>query len=773
MSGRVCLAALIIWCGAAVADVTPLQGARVVQQTGDAVVVEFEFADDVRMTAQQTKPNGIEIRLRASTMSSQWEQKEESFSGDLGAVEKVTFEGSGVGGYLLAVQLDQTMTVEVLPQGDARRIEIRMTKSAGARVAAEPATNAVVSALQFSNGAAPSTASGSLSGATAKVPVQQIDTLSAEVTAAPATDLPRAPRAPPVQVVGQGQGVPATARTLPAATAPVAAFASAAAAMVTSSAPEDPSMYTRALAEGRQAAMNQDYPRAIALYTKATESSDVAERQEALEMLAMARERNHQDAQAKVIYDQFLAQYPDSEAAPRIRQRLLGLITRDLPVQQKLKPPTRDGVAWTAVGNVSQFYQRNELSVNGDKSVVGVDGLFTNADVIVGRRTSSLDLEMRVSTNGLYDFGSDGDSTYQMSTAYFEAQQIDWGVDVRVGRQSQQSNGVLGRYDGAQVTYKVLPWLQLGSLAGYAVDYGANGFTTDRPLYGVNARISVADGMWEFAPFYIEQQANGLLDRRAVGMETRFFRNNFSVFSLLDYDTYHQALNTSYLMVNYRFENGLSSYLNFDHRRSPYFTTENALIGQGVNNLGDLENTYTNQQIQQLADDRTSTLTVGTFGVDKEITQRFQLGGDLSYSDYSDTQASGDVPATPSRRDYYYTLRFRLDEIFGAQTYSAIYLRYTDSPDSRASSVYWNNRFTFRNVWQLYPRIRVGYQDFSSVGQTQWTISPSLRLDYRPTRSMYFEFEGGYDSTRRDAQVSTQSMDLVGYYVRLGWRTLF
>lgn len=730
MFARACLVASIIWCGAAAADGTPLLGARVVQQSGEAVVVEFEFADDVRVTARQAQSDGIEIRLRASTTSSQWEQKEERFSGDLGAVEKVTLEGSGVGGYRLAVQLDQPMSVEVLPQGDSRRIDIRMTKSAEARAAdppAEIASGPVVAPLSM----------------------------------------------PPSEIVGQGRGVPAATQVLPGSTAPVTAMAPASAAMASSAIPEDPSVYKNALAEGRQSAMTQDYARAIVLYTKASESSDVAVRQEALEMLAMARERNHQDAQAKLIYDQFLAQYPDSEAAPRIRQRLLGLITRDLPVQQKLKPPSNDGAAWTAVGNVSQFYQRNELSVNGDKSVVGVDGLFTNADLIVGRRTSSLDLAMRVSTNGLYDFGSNADNTYQMSTAYFEAQQIDWGVDVRVGRQSQQNNGVLGRYDGAQVSYKVLPWLRVGALGGYAVDYGVNGFTTDRPLYGVNARISLADGMWEFAPFFIEQQADGLLDRRAVGMETRFFRNNLSVFSLLDYDTYYQALNTSYLMVNYRFENGLSSYLNLDHRRSPYITTQNALIGQGVNNLDDLENTYSNQQINQLADDRTSTLTIGTFGVDKDITQRFALGGDLSYSDYAQTQASSTVAATPSRRDYYYTLRFRLDEIFGAQTFSAIYLRYTDSSDSRATSVYWNNRFTFRNVWQLYPRVRIGYQDFSSVGQTQWTIAPSLRLDYRPTRSMYFELEGGYDSTRRDAQVSAQSMDLVGYYVRLGWRTLF
>ena len=296
--------------------------------------------------------------------------------------------------------------------------------------------------------------------------------------------------------------------------------------------------------------MSQDYPRAIALYTKASQSTDTATRQEALEMLATARERNHQDAQAKVIYEQFLVEYPDSEAAPRIRQRLSGLLTRNLPVQKKLIKPEPGGGVWTAVGNVSQFYQRNEIAVNGDKPVTGVDGMFTNADVIVDRRSPSLDLGMRVSTNGLYDFGPDGDSTYQMSTAYLEAQQIDWGVDVRVGRQSQQSNGVLGRYDGAQIQYNVSSWLKVGAIGGYAVDYSSNAFSTDRPLYGVNAEISLADGMWEFAPFYIEQQANGLLDRRAVGMETRYFRDNMSAFSLLDYDTYHKALNTSYVMLN-------------------------------------------------------------------------------------------------------------------------------------------------------------------------------------------------------------------------------
>jgi hypothetical protein len=118
-------------------------------------------------------------------------------------------------------------------------------------------------------------------------------------------------------------------------------------------------------------------------------------------------------------------------------------------------------------------------------------------------------------------------------------------------------------------------------LGGYAVDYGGGAYSTERPLYGVNAEVSVAGGKVELVPFYVEQRANGLLDRRAVGLESRFFSKNASVFSLVDYDIYHEALNTTYLMANLRFGTGWSAYANFDHRRSPYITTENALIGQG------------------------------------------------------------------------------------------------------------------------------------------------------------------------------------------------
>ena len=79
---------------------------------------------------------------------------------------------------------------------------------------------------------------------------------------------------------------------------------------------------------------------------------------------------------------------------------------------------------------------------------------------------------------------------------------------------------------------------------------------------------------------------------------------------------------------------------------------------------------------------------MATVGFDKQISGALQIGSDVSYSDDAEIQSSGDVSATPARQDWYYTLRFRSDDIFGSQTFSALYLRYVDGPDSTATCRY-------------------------------------------------------------------------------------
>jgi len=694
---------------------TVWEDARVIETSAEGTVVEFSFSEDVHATAHGGEGESYEIRLRGETLSSMWDQKQARFSDDLAAVEEVTFEGSGAAGYRLWVRFGEPVTVVALSQPDLRHVVIRLDRAG----------------LDADDGPLPAVEAPASTQAVTE------DVAAGVLAASPRPGVESGP---------------------PGGTVP------------TDSAPPEEECRA-ALAEGRAAAMKQDYGRAIVLYTKATRSSEVAVRQEALEMLATARERNHQDAHAKLIYEQFLAEYPDAEQTPRIRQRLAGLITRDLPVQKKLDRPDAPGAGWNVVGNVSQFYQRNTLSVDGDPDVVGVDALFNDADVVVDGSVDRVDLGLRLSGSYLHDFGEGTGDRAMLSTGYLEAGVPDWGADVRIGRQNQHTSGVLGRFDGVQLRYQIGPWLRVATLGGYAVDWSDPGFETRRPLYGINAEITMADGAVQFAPFYIEQQVEGMVDRRAVGLEARYFDERASIFSLVDYDTFHEALNAAYVMANVRFADGLTAFGTIDRRRSPYITTENALIGQGVNTLGDLAVDYDHGEILKLAADRTAEMTLATLGFDQRIGVRFQFGADVTYSDYAETEASGDVSATPAREDLYYTLRLRADEIFGTRTYSAVYLRYADMQDGEVRSVYWSNRFAILEAWNLYPRMRFDHRDYSTSDQSQWTIAPSVKIDFRPRRTMFFEFEAGYDHTERTMPVN--DMLIEGYYFRLGYRSLF
>ncbi len=530
----------------------------------------------------------------------------------------------------------------------------------------------------------------------------------------------------------------------------------------------DHELLSRALA----AATAKDYATAIRFYTKALESDDTAVRKQALEQLAVAREYNGQAAHAKALYEKFLMEYPDSPEQRRVQQRLSGLITRNLPMKKKLNQAQEKDDAWSLFGNVSQFYRRHALTVEGSDEVVGIDALFSDVDVIAKRQGQHMDLGMRFSGSYALDFAeASRQRSFQASSIFLEGSLNDYHLDFRMGRQSKTNAGVLGRFDGLLLEYQVLPWLEINSVAGYLVNSSFDTPNTDRPFYGVSAEFSLWDGALEWMPFFVEQQASGLLDRRAVGMESRYYSEKISAFSLLDYDIYHGELNNLYLQGNFRLPRDYQIHGSYDHRRSPYLTTQNALIGQGVEDLSELERDFAVREIQQLAEDRTSEVDLLNFGIDKKLTSRYQVTLDVSISDYSGTETSGDVQGFEGRTYYYYSAQLRANDMYGDNSYSSLQLRYSDSGTTQSNSIYWNNRFALGEGWRVYPRLRVDYKTFDTSGQQEWHAAPSVRVDYRRRRGLTFEFESGYDWSNR--QLQEGDLGITGYFLRAGYRYIF
>src|SRR5262249_35356606 len=121
-----------------------------------------------------------------------------------------------------------------------------------------------------------------------------------------------------------------------------------------------------------------------------------------------------------------------------------------------------------------------------------------------------------------------------------------------------------------------------------------------------------------------------------------------SLVGYVDYDTEYHSLNAAVLLGTIQLPDRWLLTVDLERRNAPLLTTENALIGQvGVGSLIQLQQNYTTQQIQQLAQDRTPTLSSYIISAPKQLGERFQVMLDIFATNESTPPASGGVEAIP------------------------------------------------------------------------------------------------------------------------------
>ena len=542
--------------------------------------------------------------------------------------------------------------------------------------------------------------------------------------------------------------------------------------------------------QARQAMAGKDYSTAIGLYTKVLRTPNTPCAQDAQEFLALARERNGQKAHAKAEYDRYLAQYPEGEGATRVKQRVAALTTQRQTPKQKRRAARGTDPYWDVYGGVSQFYRRNEtqfdITEQPGQNLVTLSGVFSDVDVTARRRSQNHDIRARVTGGHIKDFLEEGpgDRT-QLTSAYIEATDLRRDMSVRVGRQTSSSGGVLGRFDGGLFGYRLKPNLKLNAVAGYPVSFSDNSVNTNRHFYGVNFELGTYADAWDFIPFIIEQQVDGILDRRAVGWETRYFDANKTFLSVIDYDLSYKKLNNLLLLGNWTFPNRLTFNVNVDYRNAPVLTTNNALIGQTSASIEELLLMLDENQVRQLALDHTPTSEAVTVGLSRPITEKLQLSADITMMELSDfivtdvemidplnppspfEEQLGIIPA--SGKQYFYNLQFIGSSLIKQGDIGILGLRYSDTVNSSTSTVTLNSRFPINQAWRINPRLRVDYRENKMDGGSQFLTLPSVRVDYRARRNLRFELEAGWEVMTRELLDGLEE-NRSGYFVNLGYR---
>ena len=541
----------------------------------------------------------------------------------------------------------------------------------------------------------------------------------------------------------------------------------------------DPKM-AALLNRANQAMLDKNYSRAVQLFTKIRDLGNDEVSRHVQELLGVAREYNGQLAHAKAEYEKYLESYPEGEGAKRVTQRLTALITAPEMPKKKLKPGRRQRAQarteWDTqfYGSFSQTYFRDEvMPEEGDTLLLRSD--FNNdLDFVARARKGNYDVKAQFVGSYQEDLRSDGeDGEFLPSIMSLEARDSGRGLYARLGRQSRTTGGILGRFDGIHASFGLSPEVKINTVFGFPVDTRhKTKINTDQEFYGVSADVGDLWDNWDFNAFYITQDNAGIKDREAVGGEIRYFDTQKSFFTLLDYDIFYNDLNIFLFIGSLTVKEGTSLNLVVDYRNSPILTTTNSIQGQGVEFLDELSGTFSDSELKQFAEDRTADSKSVTIGITQQLNKIWQMIGEVTVTEFGDTNASGGIEAIPGTgKEYYYSTQFIASNLFYESDSFILSTRYADTLNSDTYTVDGNLRINVNRKLRLNPRLRFDYRKSKRDDDSRWFARPSIKIDYRIKKWMKLEFELGYEWL--DETVSNNSIKTSSYFVSLGYRAQF
>ncbi len=532
--------------------------------------------------------------------------------------------------------------------------------------------------------------------------------------------------------------------------------------------------------KGKLALIEKKFRNAISFFTKVSEIATGDKKQQAMEYIGLAREKNGQIAHAKAEYKKYLQLYPDGIGHERVKQRLEGLLTAQLAPKKKLVSridKKKEEESWEYFSTISQNY-RNQISKRQDIAATTSDNSMSSYFNTSGRkRGDTYDLRFQFDVDHRYDFAKNArnESEFGLSTAYFDYISTTGIGTVRLGRQSRSSGGVLGRFDGVWYGYPYSNDVKLNLVAGIpVVSSGGININLEQQVYGISADFDNVLKRLDVTTFLVQQIRGGIVDRRAIGSEIRFIADKSSYFGILDYDIVFNKLNTVQFVGNWLFSGNKSFNFVYDRRASPIITTSNALIGQSITKIQELRNLISDEEIRKLALARTTTYESISMSGNFPFSNTYSMSADLNISKSGSTQSTF-TPENPALAtstppglvngtaavgpDYFYGVTFIGSNLFSKRDTNILSLRQSTGT-SKSTSIDLRSQFKLNKKWRMRPRVRYDIRTRSTNNSKTNRITTSARFDYRYTRELQFQMEIAADFTAStDNGVTTNDSD--------------
>jgi hypothetical protein len=528
----------------------------------------------------------------------------------------------------------------------------------------------------------------------------------------------------------------------------------------------------RLMADAKDALTAGDPERAIRNLTAILSYPENPQSAQAQELLGVARQRLGDKAQARAEYEEYLRRYPKGDAIDRVRQRLDGLVTAEKPPAEKLQESSGRGgssertkepgpTVLSVNGSISSFYTRDQgirtfqdptlpPVLNRDPADVAIysDTLISNIDFNAIWGNDRFKTKFRFSGAEENNFSGNRGDISSVSALYMDTSVKDWNFSTKIGRQTSNTGGVLGRFDGAVATLGVMDGVKVSAVAGSPVASRVDmPFKDDKYFYGGSINIAPWKG-FDTTFYGVQQEAQGHLDRQSVGTEFRYFDTNKTAFGAADYDVYFGQLNLATLNTSWTLPDKSVISASADYRRAPFLMSWNALMSQPYGSLKELYQHYTHAQIDQMALDRTAVSKSATVGYTVPLSKSLQLSLDATWSNISATGATDMIngnPAIPAGvstgDEFYYSAQLTGNDLLTSGDIWVLGMRYVNRQASDTYAVDMNFRYPITEDWRVNPRLRLAYEIGPNIEDYQ--IQPSLLINYAIAKNLSFEVEGG------------------------------
>ena len=547
------------------------------------------------------------------------------------------------------------------------------------------------------------------------------------------------------------------------------------------------------MVSGKAAMAAGEYENATQMFNRLLNFPPNEYSQEAQELVGNAREKNGDFDKAKIEYDLYLKLYPGSEGALRVNTRLAAIKDGTAKVADNkfsTKKQINQVNQTNVFGSLSQYYYGGR-TLTETKSPTGrtndrttdQSALVTSFDITGRWRHNQYDDKIVFRDAQTHNFppGDNFRDINRLNAAYWDHEDKSLGYMFRLGRQPGNSQGVLGRFDGGFARYNINDNFRITGVAGVPDDGSHSKVITDRQFYGSAIEFGTPASNVSGNVYAIQQNADGFTERRALGSELRYFNNTTSWFGLLDYDTIYDRVNIALLQGNWTGFYDITYNVLLDHRKSPILYGESAIPAvTGVRSVGGLRQVLTKKQIIKTVNDVTADSDTALFGLTKQVTPKWQLGGDIRLNRTSGTRGIDFTTIVPngnlisgtrsSGTAYSYSMQaIGTNTIFADDT-SVINGSYVDDPVYYAHVLGLTNVATFRTKWHVTSSLNFYNQrsDSSLADLKIFKVAPTLRVSYQVTDAGLLEaelaFEKSYSDDNTNTKInSTRESMFVGY----------